>query len=60
MKKAEHKKRHIELHKSLDELFADYIYHHSEQLSFNDMPIIELIKWSSSQTKNPTPTKHEK
>jgi len=28
MTEKEHKKRHIELHKVLDELYADYIHHH--------------------------------
>ena len=48
-----HRKRHIELHKSLDELFADYISHHPNQTQFTQMPIIDLIKWSKEQTENP-------
>lgn len=50
----EHKKRHIYLHKALDELFADYISHHPEQTKFTEMPVMNLINWSSEQTKNPT------
>ena len=49
----EHKKRHIELHKSLDELFADYISHHPDQVGFTTMPIKQLIEWSHRQTVKP-------
>ena len=49
----EHKKRHIDLHKSLDEIFADYILNHSGDLNFTEMPIIKLLEWSFEQTKNP-------
>jgi hypothetical protein len=51
----EHKRRHIKLHNALDELFADYIRHHPDQTMFTKMPLIDLINWSSEQTKNPTP-----
>ena len=50
----EHKQRHIELHRSLDELFADYISHHPEQIQFTTMPLAILLEWSFEQTKNPT------
>ena len=53
----EHKQRHIELHKSLDELFADYISHHPEEIQFTKMPLIKLITWAYEQTKNPTEIK---
>lgn len=49
----EHKQRHIELHRSLDELFADYMRHHKDQTEFLQMPLIELINWSYSQTIEP-------
>lgn len=49
-----HKKRHIELHKALDELFADYISHHPNEIEFTRMPLIKLMKWSNEQTKKPT------
>ncbi len=54
MTKSEHKQKHIDLHKSLDELFADYIYHHKDESQFIQMPLIKLITWSSEQSKNPT------
>ena len=57
MKTKEHKQRHIELHKSLDELFADYIHHNPEEIKFTEMPFIKLMTWSYEQTKNPTDIK---
>ena len=57
MKLKEHKKRHIELHKSIDELFADYIAHHPDEIEFTKMPLMKLINWSYEQTKNPTELK---
>jgi hypothetical protein len=52
----EHRDRHIKLHKHMDELFADYINHHANDVSFTEMPIINLIKWSSDQCVDPLPT----
>jgi len=49
-----HKKRHIELHNALDELFADYINHHPNETQFTEMPLMKLLAWSNEQTKNPT------
>ena len=54
MTSKEHKKRHKLLHKYLDELFADYIKHHPDEITFTEMPIIKLMKWSYSQTNEPT------
>lgn len=54
MKPAEHKKRHIELHKALDELFADFIIHYPNEIHFTQMPIIKLLEWSYQQTLEPT------
>ena len=51
MNKIEHKKRHQELHKNLDELFADYISNNN--FSSIDTPIKNLIEWSYKQTINP-------
>ena len=48
----EHKARHIELHKALDELIADFIGHTSKLPS--DTSLMELMKWSHRQTLNPT------
>ena len=53
MTKKQHAQRHVELHKALDELFADYIAQHPEQFSFTQTPIIDLIKWSSKQLEEP-------
>ena len=54
MTESEHKQKHIELHKALDELFADFITHHSGCSAFTQMPVITLITWSAEQTENPT------
>jgi hypothetical protein len=54
MTKEEHKKRHIELHEALDELFADFIQHHLGESSFTNKPISELLTWAYEQTINPT------
>ena len=51
----EHIKRHKKLHEGLDELVADWIIHNKKGLS--EGTIIELIKWSYSQTINPTEAK---
>jgi hypothetical protein len=48
-----HKKRHEELHKALDELFADFIGNHPDKTCFLQIPIIEIITWSKKQTDNP-------
>lgn len=55
--KEPHKKRHIELHKALDELFADYIGYHSNETNFIGMSLRKLLDWSFEQTKNPTKSK---
>ena len=48
----EHKKRHEELHKALDELVADFIRHTDKMLSATS--VMQLIQWSHQQTQNPT------
>ena len=55
----EHRKRHVSLHKALDELFADYISHHGNETEFLKMPLVKLIEWSYQQTINPTEDKIE-
>jgi hypothetical protein len=50
----EHKERHRILHNHLDELFADYIANHPNHVKFTQEPIMNLLKWSNDQTKNPT------
>ena len=57
--KIQHKKRHIELHKVLDELFADYIRHHPGQTRFTGMQLRELLKWAFEQTENPDEIKEK-
>ena len=48
-----HRKRHQELHKSLDELLADFIAHAPGRQGL-DNRIMDLIEWSFAQTKKPT------
>jgi len=55
MEKEEHKARHKELHKYLDELIADFIRHTNKLPS--ETSLMELMKWSNEQTKNPTEEK---
>ena len=52
MNPEEHKKRHEELHVSLDELTADFLGHTKARLS--EASIMDLIQWSHGQTVNPT------
>ena len=49
--KEEHIERHIQLHKSLDELIADFIGHTGKLPS--KTTILELMQWSFEQTINP-------
>jgi len=37
------------LHKALNKLIADYIEHHSFEVRFKEMPLIELMNWSFTQ-----------
>jgi hypothetical protein len=47
----EHKARHKKLHRSFDELVADFIKH-SEKLP-SKVTVLELIMWSYKQTQEP-------
>lgn len=47
----EHKQRHVELHKAIDELSADYILHNPTAHLAGS--ILDLIEWSYGQTKDP-------
>lgn len=47
MTKEEHRDRHQSLHRSLDELVADWIEHTPGRPSKNT--VLELIKWSNKQ-----------
>ena len=50
--KEEHKQRHIELHKYLDELLADFIKHTGKLL--DETNLTTFLDWSYQQTQNPT------
>lgn len=52
---AEHKARHIELHRMLDELLADFLAHNPDKLP-STTPIMALLRWAHEQTLNPTPS----
>ena len=49
----EHKQRHIELHRSLDQLFADFVQHNPHLHNYMQQPIMALIEWSYRQTIEP-------
>jgi hypothetical protein len=51
MTKEEHKQRHVELHKALDDLIADFISHTTKLPSRTSL--LELMQWSHQQTINP-------
>ncbi|HUW32681.1 MAG TPA: hypothetical protein VM223_13805 [Planctomycetota bacterium] len=53
MNDKEHKERHEELHKALDELMADFINHTGALPSRTS--VFRLAHWSYEQTINPTP-----
>lgn len=55
MNKEEHKARHVELHKSFDELLADFIDHTGGLPS--KTTLMEFMNWSHEQTLEPTPGK---
>lgn len=52
MTKEEHIARHIDLHRKLDELIADWIGHTQNLPSKST--VMELMAWSHSQTIDPT------
>jgi len=47
-----HKRRHVFLHRMLDELLADWITHTGGRPSQGQLD--EFLYWSSQQTKHPT------
>ena len=57
MDQEEHRQRHVELHKALDELFADFILHNQHIKGFLDVPLSTFLEWSHSQTISPTKEK---
>jgi hypothetical protein len=52
MTESEHIERHKMLHKSFDELLADYIKHTSRSLS--GTTLMEFMEWSYEQTVHPS------
>ena len=52
MTKEEHIKKHKKLHKSLDELLANFIYHTGKLPSNTNLMV--FLKWSYKQTIDPT------
>ncbi len=48
----EHRQRHVELHKKLDELLADYLVHNPDK-GLTNSTIVDLMLWSAAQTKKP-------
>jgi hypothetical protein len=50
-----HKKRHVKLHKALDELLADFMIHSCSKKPVLIQSISTLMEWSHSQCTNPTP-----
>lgn len=50
MDKKDHKKRHIELHQSLDELLADLFMNTQHR---TNSTIKDLMEWSYKQTLDP-------
>jgi len=48
----QHRARHVELHKMLDELVADWMTHTGKRPSSSS--VLELLEWSNTQTVEPT------
>jgi hypothetical protein len=56
MTNEQHRERHIELHKALDELIADWITATGKYPSKST--VFELLEWSHSQTLEPHENTH--
>lgn len=48
----QHQARHVELHRALDELVADWLRHTRKLPSTSS--VMDLMQWSHQQTLNPT------
>ena len=59
MKREKHKQRHIELHKAVNELFADFIGYNPCLDNYLDVTINQLMKWSHEQTQYPAKEAHK-
>lgn len=56
----EHIERHKNLHRSLDELLADWITNSGLERPYpTEHTISELIEWSCQQTINPVPDRYD-
>ena len=53
MTREQHRLRHVDLLKALDELVADWALAHPLEL-YKDHSILELIEWAGSQACRPT------
>lgn len=50
-----HRQRHVELHRALDELLADYMkWAPFNEHNFLEMPVRRLLQWAHHQTLEPT------
>ncbi len=49
MTRSEHKKKHLELFKALDELLADYLKHHPEAL-IRTTTVDEVFRWAFNES----------
>lgn len=56
MTEKEHKKIHLQLHRSFDELAADWLDNQplKSNKKFSNTTIMELMEWSYQQTLKPT------
>ncbi len=48
------KERHVELHRSFDELFACFIAENPDRTDFLDTTLGEFMEWSHQMTIKPT------
>lgn len=49
---SQHRRRHVQLHRGLDELIADFLRHNPRALP-SRTTLMRLMKWSHEQTFNP-------
>jgi hypothetical protein len=58
----EHRQRHIELHRALDELYADFLSHNlrpGHSANFFPVTMDRLMEWSYRQTQSPDELPHD-
>ena len=54
----EHRARHVQLHKYLDELVADFLTHNPSRLP-SKTTLMEFMQWTYQQTINPDTPEEE-